>query len=509
MVRYRFTGFYPKKGAAIVLNRSVSSLKTNTIWNALLRVSSILFPLVTFPYVSRILLPEGTGKVAFANSFISYFTLISQLGISTYGIGACAKVRDNREELTRTAQELLIINLVLSALVYALFLAAITFVPQLREEKKLYLVVSLTIPFTALGMEWLFQGLEQYRYITVRSLIFKLIALAGMFLLIHKQSDYILYGGLTIFAASAANILNFFHARQYISLRPVNGYHFLRHLKITIIFFAMACATVIYTHIDSTMLGMMVSDEAVGYYDAAVKIRGVLVSLVTSLGAVLLPRTSYYVQNGNMDEFYRVTKKAMHFVILVACPLMVYFTLFARQGILFLSGPSYESAVIPMQIIMPTLLLVGITNVSGIQMLVPLGKEKTVLYSEIAGALVDLVINAALIPKYGPAGAAIGTLAAEFAVLTVQVSSLRNRIVDFFGNFNFLRLIIALAASSVASFWTSSLALSSFMTLAISSILFFGTYGIIMFLSKEPLVTEIWKQMIGFMKKAHGKMKLQ
>lgn len=489
--------------------RSGGSIKLNFIMNAILTLSSILFPLLTFRYVSRILLPVGTGKVSFATSFISYFSMFAQLGIPTYGIRLCAKVRDDREKLTKTVQELFIINIVMTVIAYAAFFVSLAFLTRFRDERPLYLVVSLTILFNAIGMEWLYKGLEEYTYITVRSLIFKIIALISLFFLVKTQDDYILYGGISIFAASASNIMNFIHSRKYIDSKIAGSYNFHQHFKPIAVFFAMTCATMIYLHIDAVMLGFMKGDEAVGYYDAAVKIRSVLVSLVTSLGAVLLPRASYYVQNGNMDEFYRVTKKAMHFVILVACPLMVYFTLFARQGILFLSGTAYESAVIPMQIIMPTLLLVGITNVSGIQMLVPLGKEKTVLYSEIAGALVNLVINAALIPKYGPAGAAVGTLAAEFAVLTVQVSSLRNRIADFFGNFNFLRLIIALAASSVASLWTSSLALSSFMTLAISSILFFGTYGIIMFLSKEPLVTEIWKQMIGFMKKAHGKMKLQ
>lgn len=480
--------------------KTYKSIKLNFIMNAILTLSSILFPLITFRYVSRILLPVGTGKVSFATSFISYFSMFAQLGIPTYGIHLCAKVRDDREKLTRTVQELFIINIVMTVVAYGALFASLVLVPRLRDERILYLVVSLTILFNAIGMEWLYKGLEEYTYITVRSLIFKIIALVSLFFLVKSQDDYIIYGGISIFAASASNIMNFIHSQKYIVWKRIGNYNFCQHFKPIAIFFAMTCATTIYLHIDAVMLGFIRGDEAVGYYDAAVKIRNVLVSVVTSLGTVLLPRASYYVQKGNIDEFYRVTNKAMHFVMIVACPLMVYFMLFARQGILFLSGPAYENAVIPMQIIMPTLLLVGITNVSGIQMLVPLGKEKIVLYSEITGAVVDLVINAALIPKYGPAGAAIGTLAAEFAVLIVQIYSLRNRITDFFKGFGYLRLIIALAASSAAAFWTSSLDLSNFLILAISAILFFGTYGIIMLVSKEPFVTEIWKQVVGFVK---------
>ena len=173
----------------------------------------------------------------------------------------------------------------------------------------------------------------------------------------------------------------------------------------------------------------MTTKEQVGYYDAAVKVKVILVSLVTSLGTVLLPRASYYVEMEMKGEFRRISAKALNFVMLVALPLMIFFMLFAEQSIRFLTGGTlYESATLPMQIIMPTLLFIGITNVLGIQILVPLGREKTVLVSEIVGAVTDLILNVILIPLYGAAGAAIGTLAAEFAVLVVQYIALRSEV---------------------------------------------------------------------------------
>lgn len=193
--------------------------------NAILTMSSFIFPLISFPYVSRILLPEGTGKVSFATSLIAYFTMFAQLGIPTYGVRACARVRDDRIKLSRTAQELLIINLVMTALSYCALFAALLFIPRLRGERTLYLLVSLSMLFNTIGMEWLYKALEQYTYITVRSIVFKLVALIAMFALIHTREDYVLYGGITILASSASNILNFFHARRYISMRPVGGYH--------------------------------------------------------------------------------------------------------------------------------------------------------------------------------------------------------------------------------------------------------------------------------------------
>ena len=191
------------------------SLKLNFIMNAILTMSQFIFPLITFPYVSRILLPEGTGKVSFATSVISYFAMFAQLGIPTYGIRACAKVRDNKEMLSRTVHELLFINLVMSFFAYGVFGICLLTVPKLRMEKTLFLIMSTTIFFNVIGVEWLYKGLEQYTYITVRSIIFKFIAIVAMFLMVHEQSDYVIYGGISILGSSASNIFNFFHICFY------------------------------------------------------------------------------------------------------------------------------------------------------------------------------------------------------------------------------------------------------------------------------------------------------
>lgn len=473
------------------------SVKRNFIMNIILTMSNFIFPLITFPYISRVLLPDGTGRVSFATSLISYFTMFAQLGIPTYGIRACAKVRDDRRELTRTAQELLIINIVMTVISYIILFTVLFSIPRLREDRTLYLVVSLTISLTSVGMEWLYKALEHYTYITIRSVIFKFIALIAMFALVHAKSDYVIYGGITIFAASASNVLNFINVHKYIDLKLIGGYNFKRHLKAVGIFFAMACATTVYTHLDTLMLGFMKTDTDIGYYNASVRIKTILVSIVASLGAVLLPRASYYVENGKMDDFYRITRKALSFVFVVASPMMIYFILFAKEGIFFLSGNAYVGSIVPMQVVMPTLLFIGITNILGIQMLVPLGKENTVLYSEIAGAIVDVITNALLIPKLGATGAAIGTLVAELVVLIVQYYALRDDVAQTIKQIHYVRIIIALALGTVASLWVKTLGFGSFLTLVISAVLFFGVYGLFLLWRKEEMIVEIWNMVFG------------
>lgn len=468
------------------------SLKLNFLMNIILTMSSFIFPLITFPYVSRILLPVGTGKVSLATSIITYFSMFAQLGIPTYGIRVCAAARDDRKKLSKIAQELLIINLIMCVVSYIVLFGMIFSVSKMQEEKNLYIVLSFTIILTSIGMEWLYKALEQYTYITVRSVCFKFIALVAMFLLIHEQKDYVIYGGITIFAASASNVLNLINAHKYIDLKPVGNYDFKQHMKPILIFFAMSCATTIYTNLDTVMLGFMSTDADVGYYNAAVKIKVILVSVVTSLGTVLLPRASYYIQRGEVKEFHRITKKALNFVFLIATPLFVYFIYFAKEGIFFLSGDNYVGAIIPMQVIMPTLLLIGITNILGIQILVPTGREKIVLYSEIVGAIVDVIINALLIPVYASTGAAIGTLIAEFAVFFVQIYILRDEILDAFRYIPYVKIIIALLFGSIISLGVKMLNVGCFFSLIISSILFFGSYGVVLLILKEELIFEIF-----------------
>lgn len=453
--------------------------------NAFLTISSFIFPLITFPYISRILGPSGTGNVSFATSIVAYFALFAQLGIPTYGIRATARVRDDKMLLSKTVQEIFIINFLMSVLTYIVFFVVLNFVPQMYNDKMLFIIVSSTILFSSIGMDWLYKGLEKYTYITVVSILFKFIALILMFLLIHQKSDYVVYGAISIFAASASNVCNFFNVHKYIYLKPIGNYDLKIHLRPIVIFFAMACATTIYTNLDTVMLGFMKSNTEVGYYNAAVKIKTVLLGVVTSLGAVLLPRASYYIENNLVDDFKRISSKAINFVFLISFPLTLYFILFSKEGIFFLSGDAYANAILPMQILMPTLIFIGLTNIMGIQMLIPLGKEKVVLYSEIAGAVVDLAINIVLIPVTASSGAAIGTLVAEAVVWIVQYMALKGDVKDAYMKVRYIPIFIGLILGSLVSIPVKLLGLSSFFTLALSAILFFGVYFIVLTLAKE------------------------
>ena len=462
------------------MSKNNKSVKVNFIMNAILNLSAVIFPLITFPYVSRILTPTGTGRVSSAVALVTYFAMVAQLGIPTYGIRACAIVRDDKEKLSRTAQEIFIINMIMSVIVYGVFFGALFFIPEMAEDKTLYLICSTTIVFNLIGMEWLYKALEEYSYITKRSLFFKFIALVLTFACIHTKDDYLFYGVTTIFAASASNVMNFINVRKYITLKPLRNYDFKHHMKPILIFFGMSVATTIYTNLDTVMLKFMQGNEAAGYYTAAVKVKTV----------------SYYIEQKRHDEFRKVTAKAMELVVMMALPLVVYFIIYAREAILVLSGADYIPAIIPMQLIMPTVFLIGFTNITGIQILIPQGRENVVLISEIVGAVVDFAINLVLIPSMGSSGAAIGTLVAELAVLIVQAIAMWKFLMEIMRKIKAGKIVLACVLGTVVALLVHLLPITnSFMILVITALLFFGIYGGGLLLMKEPLVYEVVGQM--------------
>lgn len=404
----------------------IRSVKFNFIMNFILTASYIIFPLITFPYVSRVLLAAGNGKVAFATSVLTYFSMFASLGIPTYGIRACAKVREDHEKLSKTVQELLIINTITMCITYLAFLIATSVIPEFRAEKELLFINSIILVLNVFGVSWLYSALEQYAYITICSLIFKIISIVMMFAWVKNPDDYIKYGAITVFAAAGSYIMNFINLHKYVSLKKKGIYNFRQHIKPICVFFAMSAAISVYTNLDVVMLKFMKNDAEVGYYNAAIKVKTILVSLITSMGAVLLPRLSFYVQTKQKEAFRKMLVKAFNFVIVFAVPVTIFFMIFAEESILILAGNGFVNAVLPMFFLMPTVLFIGLSNVTGIQVLTPTNKENQVLISILFGAVLDFALNLVLIPTHGATGAAFATMMAEGIVLLVQVIYLRN-----------------------------------------------------------------------------------
>lgn len=482
-------------------NNKIHSVKYNFIMNFILTSSQFIFPLITFPYVSRVLLAAGNGKISFAASVANYFMMVASLGVPTYGVRACAQVRDDKKKLSKTVQEIFTINFIMTVLVSITYFICIFTVPKFQAEQRLFLINGLSIVLNLFGMNWVYQALEQYDYITFRSLFFKIVSIVLMFLLVHEQGDYIKYAAITVLAGVGSNILNFIRLHRFIEFRWEENYNLKRHLKPILILFAQSLAVSIYTNLDTVMLGFLKTDHDVGYYNAAVKIKSILLSLVTSLGNVLLPRMSYYAKQNLKKEFSETMLKALNFTVLLSVPLVIYFGIFSKEAIAFLAGDGYIGAVMAMQIITVAVIPNGLTGVLGVQVLTALEKEKYVLYSVIVGAVVDFILNLSFIPQYGAAGAALATMISEFLVLLVQLFVTKNLLRELRGGFRIQYYLILSILCGVISYMVKLAGIKTvFGELLVSATLFFCIYGIGLFITNDPIVLEVLKTGMNKMK---------
>ncbi len=397
------------------------SLSNNVLLNLIKVLMSLVFPLITFPYASRVLGPTGIGQVNFAQSIVSYFQIIAALGISGYAIRGVAKLRDKKLELQSFVKEVLTINFISTIVAYFFLALGLALIGTIRDHAIVIIVCSSSILFSTIGMEWLYTGLEEFKYITIRSIAFQGISLVLLFLLVRDESDVVNYAIVCIVANVGSNVCNFIHSRKIIDLFNAKIINLKKHFKPILVLFALAITSSIYTLLDTSMLGFMRTDYEVGIYSAATKINRIIVSLVTSIGTVLLPRLSYYVGTKDKEKFNDLAYTSVDVILMFAFPCCIGLNVLASESIQIICGPEYASAVTAMRIMNPLIVFVGMSNFTGVQLFLPLKKEKWVLYSDLVGAAVNFTINILLIPQLGVVGCAIGSIVAEGLVALIQL----------------------------------------------------------------------------------------
>ena len=478
------------------------SIRKNYILNLLLRVTRVIIPLITFPYISRILHPEGLGRVSFAESFVSYLTMIAQFGVPMYGIRACARVRDNRTKLSRTVHELVAINIAMSILSYAVLLVCVLIVPRVRSDWQLFAVFSINIIMRSIGMDWLYEGLEQYSYITIRTLILRLISVALVFILVRRPEHVLLYATTIVVSTAGPEIINIVHSRKYISYSPMGGYNIRKHIRAVFSFFLMAGVTAIYTSLDKVMLGFLAGDAAVGFYSVAIKIKNVLYMCITALVAVLLPRSSYYVEKKMLEVHRKLSNIALNYVFIVSFSLALFFFLYAKETVLFLSGRDYLPAVVPMRFVMAGVAIIGVTNVFTMQILIPLGREKHVLIANAIGAIIDVIVTALMIPLFGVTGAAVGTFVAEIGVFLTVLHY--GSVFVSFRKMELFKTLGALLLAGIVGWLFRSCDLPLFWKLLSAGILYFGSFVIALFILREDLMVDATRTIVRRIQKKQG-----
>ena len=454
----------------------------------------MIFPLLMFLYVARILKAESVGKVDFAITLVNYFIMFAALGIPTYGLRECAAIRDDRQHLSRVVQELLLINVITTFVVSLFFGAAIFFVPRLNQEYILYFIAGINLLLNPLGMNWLYSALEDYRYIAIRTILFKSFSFILTLIMIHSTEDYLVYAFINVISTSGVNFLNWLHSCKFVDYDK-SQLEIRRHIKPIFTFFVTSIAISFYTNIDILMVGFWSGDVQVGYYSAALKIRTAAATIVTILSAILLPRLSYYAQNGRHKEFNNLLEKSFNYAILTAMPLVLFFSICSTRSVILLAGSEFNDAGLILRFLMPTVLFAGLSNVTGTQLLVPYGYENKLLISIIVGAIVDIVLNVLLIPKYAAQGAAIATSITELIVLLAQTTMSIGQIRKIVCRKTITSGLTALAVSAIFLLFLIQIPIEPlFIQVLIEFVLFMGCYFLLLILLGNPFLISMIKE---------------
>ena len=468
------------------------SLKANYIFNLLNTVLGLLFPLITFPYAARVVMADGIGQVNFFSSIISYISLFTCLGIPMYAMREIARVRDDKKKLSTITTEILLLQTGLTILGYFAVVVLCMTITKVKADIPLFLLLSTNIFFVAIGCEWFYQGVEDFKYITIRGLIVKVVSVILLFVLVRTKDDLMYYAAYSVIGVVGGNVFNFIRLRKYIRIRLLQFSELrpLRHLKPALHIFVLNLIISIYVNLDTVMLGFMKDPTNVGYYVGATKLTKMLLGLTLALGTVMLPRLSNLITTGQKAEFDRLSQRAMDFVVAFSLPLFVGLFVLAPSLIRVLCGDSYEPAIITLQVISPIVLIIALSNVVGIQVLYPQGKENIVIMSTLVGAIVNFTLNLVLIPQYAQNGAAIATVIAESCV-TITMIILGVKYLPFkLLNRKYIFYLLA-AMLMFAVCWGIRMSdLTDFATIIISSIVGVVVYAGMLYLGKDPFAME-------------------
>ena len=469
------------------------SVKVNYILNLINTGTQMLFPLITFPYVCRVIEADGIGQINFFQSIISYISLFTCLGIPMYAIREIARDRSDVVQMNRTAMEILLLHSMLTLVGYAIVAILCLTVPQIQVNIPLFLILSLTIFFTAIGCEWFYQGIEDFKYITIRGLIIKTVSVVLLFIFVKSKTDLLYYGCYTVFGVLGGNIFNFFRLRKYIHRENIifSELHIKRHIKPVLKVFSFSVVTSIYLQLNTVLLGFLKNALAVGYFAAATKVMQMLLTMSACLGSVMMPRASHLIAENKEDEFNRLIQKSYDFTLAIALPITIGLIFCAPSLITALCGVKFEHSILPSQIIAPIILMVAISNVFGIQVLFPKGKINIVTLCCGIGAVADLILNLCLIPFFSYIGTSIAYLGAEVATTVSMYFIGRKYIPIIYFKKSHLTYALGCIVMAFALYGLSLLQLPTLIILLLQGCCGVLAYFIILCICKDEMLVRI------------------
>lgn len=403
-------------------------LKKNLLYNSILSVSQFLFPIITFPYSSRILGPHGIGAINFIDSFTQYFILFSALGIPLYGVREISKHKGDDNRLSKTFSEIFTIHLVASVIFSVVYLALALSIPNLRNHLDLVGVGIIIILSSVLSAEWLFQGMEQFAYITSRTLIVRCISVVLLFVFLRTNSPPFIYYSIMASGIVLNGFINLFYLRKLVSIK-FKQLQLMQHVKPLIIILGSTVAVSVYLLMDNVILGFMKGESAVGIYATALRIVRLPLAIITAVNSVIIPQVSRAYAKQNFDEIKVLANKSFSLICVVTFPIVTGIYVASSFLIHIFAGNKFDGSILSLKILAPLIIIIGMANIVCIQLLAPMGKEGKLLKTYIVSMVFSLLTNIMLINYFSYKGACVGMIATECLATVMAYYYLRKEIV--------------------------------------------------------------------------------
>ena len=391
------------------------SIKKNFAYKSVLTLSTYLINFITFPYVARVLGVERIGLVNFVDNTVNYFLLFATMGVGLLGVREIAAVKEDKKRRDQVYSSVLALNLLFTLVSLGIYLLCVVTIPKLCQYDELFYIGTAKILFTVFLVEWFFTGVENFRYITLRSILIKVLYIISVFLFVRDTSDYRLYFILTVGVVVLNALINQLYIREFVRVRW-NNIQLFKYLKQNVTLGIYTLMTSMYLTFNVMYLGLVSNNTEVGYYTTAFKLYSVVLGFFTAFTNVMLPRMSSLLANGEKDRFQELVNRSFSVMATCCIPLILCSMIMAPQIVYILSGPGYEGAILPMRIIMPAAFAVGVAQVLAIQVLMPMKKDKVLLVASIIGAVVSLLINLLVVPYIESVGSAVVLLCSEAVV---------------------------------------------------------------------------------------------
>ena len=471
---------------------AAKSVTKNYIYNLMYQVLVLILPLITAPYISRVLGAENIGIYSFTLSISAYFILFGSLGIALYGQREIAYVQDNKKKYSVIFWEILLLRIMTMAI--SLLIFYFTFVKG-ENYQIYYRILMLEIVGNCIDISWFFQGLEEFKKTVTRNMIVKLISVFCIFTFVKSSNDLYTYFLIYVLSILVGNITLWFYLPKYLTKITIDDFHLFRHLKPTITLFIPQIAIQVYTLLDRTMVGAIIPEKSeVGFYDQGQKIIKILLAIITSMGTVMLPRIANNFASGEKEKITNYLKKSFNMVFLLGFPMIFGIIAVSKSFVPVFFGQGYDKVSVLMSIISPIIVLIGLSNGTGTQYLLPTKRQKEYTISVVCGAIVNFIMNMCLIWHFGAIGASIGTVIAELTVTLVQMYFVRKEfkvkeILKLSKNYLISSIVMFVMCFIIGKFINNDL-----ISTAIQIIVGIITYIICLLILKDKFIFELFKK---------------